>query len=250
MGKLLLTLQYDGTRYHGWQVQPNGITVQETLQNALERVTGQRPDVSGCSRTDSGVHAKRFYCTVQCPDKFTGDQLRKALNAVLPDDIAVLAYREVSDEFHPRYSATGKRYVYYIWNGAVRSPFWKDHSLYMRTPLDEKKLNDTASLFIGTHDFSAFCSAGSSVEDKCRTITRSEITREGDMILYTVEADGFLYNMVRILVGTLLDVHAGRLTDEDVRRALETGEREYAGATAVPQGLFLDDVFYGTEAPI
>ena len=250
MGKLLLTLQYDGTRYHGWQVQPNGITVQETLQNALERVTGQRPDVTGCSRTDSGVHAKRFYCTVQCPDKFTGDQLRKALNAVLPDDIAVLAYREVADEFHPRYSATGKRYVYYIWNGAVRSPFWKDHSLYMRTPLDEKKLNDTASLFIGTHDFSAFCSAGSSVEDKCRTITRSEITREGDMILYTVEAAGFLYNMVSILVGTLLDVHAGRLTDEDVRRALETGEREYAGATAVPQGLFLDDVFYGTEAPI
>ncbi len=250
MGKLLLTLQYDGTAYHGWQVQPNGITVQETLQNALERVMGQRPGVTGCSRTDTGVHALRFYCTVECPEHWCADKLQKALNAVLPEDIAVLSCRAVPPEFHPRYSAAGKRYQYQIWNGSVRSPFWKDHSLYVRAPLDIDRLNETAALFLGKHDFSAFCSSGSSVEDKCRTITHSVVERSGDLVTYTVEADGFLYNMVRILVGTLLDVHAGRLSVDDVRLALTTGERAYAGATAPARGLFLVDVFYRAEVQL
>lgn len=244
MGKVLLTLQYDGTRYHGWQVQPNGITVQETLQNAVETVCGVRYGITGCSRTDTGVHARRFYCTMDRPTKPSVEALVKALNANLPDDVAVLACREVPEMFHPRYSAQGKRYTYYIWNGPVRSPFYKEHSLYVRSRLDETALNETAKLFLGTHDFSAFCSAGSSVEDKHRTVTRSEVTREGDMVLYTVEADGFLYNMVRILVGTLLDVHSGRLDRESVLKALESGQRELAGVTAPPQGLFLDEVFY------
>lgn len=244
MGKLLLTLQYDGTRYHGWQVQPNGITVQEALQNAVEAVTGIRYGITGCSRTDTGVHARRFYCTMDEPAKPAVELFAKALNANLPDDIAVLACRSVPDEFHPRYSAQGKRYIYHIWNGAVRSPFYRGHSLFMRSPLDVERMNETAKLFLGTHDFSAFCSAGSSVEDKCRTIRRSEVARQGDMVTYTVEADGFLYNMVRILVGTLLDVHAGRLTDDAVQQALDTGRRELAGATAPAQGLFLDEVFY------
>ena len=250
MEKILLTLQYDGTRYHGWQVQPNGITVQETLQNALEQVCGARPAVTGCSRTDTGVHARRFYCTTASPERFSVGGRLKALNAVLPDDIAVLACTPVPSEFHPRYSALGKRYVYHIWNGRVRSPFWKGHSLYVRTPLDVPILNATASLFLGTHDFSGFCSAGSSVEDKCRTITRSHVERDGDMLTYTVEADGFLYNMVRILVGTLLDVHSGRLTNEDVQQALVTGNRKLAGVTAPAHGLFLDEVFYPTEVQV
>ncbi len=244
MSKLLLTLQYDGTRYHGWQVQPNGITVQETLQNAVDTVTGVRHGITGCSRTDTGVHARRFYCTMDEPEKPAAESLAKALNANLPDDIAVLACRRVPAEFHPRYSAQGKRYVYHIWNGAVRSPFYKGHSLYVRSSLDVKRMNETATLFLGTHDFSAFCSAGSSVGDKCRTIRRSEVDRQGDMVTYTVEANGFLYNMVRILVGTLLDVHAGRLTNDAVQQALDTGRRELAGATAPAQGLFLDEVFY------
>lgn len=244
MAKVLLTLQYDGTRYHGWQVQPNGITVQETLQNAVETVCGVRYGITGCSRTDTGVHARRFYCTMDRPSKPSVSSLVKALNANLPDDVVVLECREVPDEFHPRYSAGGKRYQYYLWNGAVRSPFYKEHSLYVRSPLDEVKLNETAKLFLGTHDFSAFCSAGSSVEDKRRTVTRSEVTRQGDMVIYTVEADGFLYNMVRIFVGTLLDVHNGRLDRSSVLEALENGQRELAGITAPPQGLFLDEVFY------
>ncbi len=250
MAKLLLTLQYDGTQYHGWQVQPNGITVQETLQNALERVTGVRPGVTGCSRTDTGVHARRFYCTTERQERFSSEQLLKALNAVLPEDIAVLACCDVDENFHPRYSAKGKRYSYYIWNGAVRSPFYKGHSLYIRSPLDVDCMNETASLFLGEHDFSAFCSVGSSVEDKRRTVTCSEVKRDGDMVTYTVEADGFLYNMVRIFVGTLLDVHNGRLTNDDVKKALLTGDRTLAGATVAPQGLFLEDVFYESEVTV
>lgn len=242
--KLLLTLQYDGTAYHGWQVQPNGITVQERLQDAVEAVTGTRLGVSGCSRTDTGVHARQFCCTMNRPEKPPVTALVKALNAHLPADIAVLSCREVPADFHPRYSAKGKRYVYHIWNGAVRSPFYSEHSLHVRTPLDVERMNKVAQLFVGTHDFSAFCSAGSSVEDKCRTIRRSQVTREGDMVLYTVEADGFLYNMVRILVGTLLDVEAGRLNEESIQQALITGRRDLAGATAPAQGLFLDEVFY------
>ncbi len=247
MSRILLTLQYDGSHYHGWQVQPNGVTIQETLQNAIERVTGVRSPVTGCSRTDAGVHARRFYCTTDCPERLEPAKFVQALNAVLPRDIAVLACCLVDDDFHPRYSAKGKRYVYYIWNGAVRNPFEEGYAYHVRVPLNEKSMNKTAALFVGTHDFSAFCSAGSSVEDKVRTIRRSFVIRQGDMVIYTVEADGFLYNMVRILVGTLLDVESGRLTCDDVLAALENGDRNRAGATAAACGLFLDEVWYESE---
>lgn len=245
MEKVLLTVCYDGTRFHGWQVQPNGITVQETLQNAIETITGIRSDLTGCSRTDAGVHARRFYCTTAAP-AMAADRFCKGLNAVLPEDVAVLSVSPVSETFHPRYSAKGKRYVYQIWNGPVRDPFYRHYALHLRSPLDEMRMNETAQLFLGTHDFSAFCSAGSSVEDKVRTVRRSEVSRQGPLLTYTVEADGFLYNMVRIFVGTLLDVQAGRLTHTDVRQALDTGDRSLAGATAPPLGLFLDEVWYET----
>lgn len=244
MAKLLLTICYDGTRFHGWQVQPNGITVQETLQDAVEQITGVRAPVTGCSRTDAGVHARKFCCTTDAPEKLTPDALCKALNGVLPPDVAVLSASPVPETFHPRYNARGKRYVYYIWNGAARDPFRRPYSLHLRSPLDAEHMHEIAQLFIGTHDFTAFCSAGGSVQDKVRTITRSAVERQGDLVTYTVEADGFLYNMVRILVGTLLDVESGRLTAADVRRALDEGDRAAAGATAPPQGLFLEDIWY------
>lgn len=247
MSKLLLTIRYDGTRFHGWQVQPNGITVQETLQNAVEQITGIRSDITGCSRTDAGVHAYRFYCTTAMPARLTAEAFRKALNAVLPADVSVLEARQVADDFHPRYSALGKRYVYRIWNDAVRDPFQYPYAWHIRTPLNHEHMNETAKLFLGTHDFSAFCSAGSSVKDKVRTITRSEVTRQGELVTYTVEADGFLYNMVRILAGTLLDAAYGKLTAEDISSALRDGDRQSAGVTAPPQGLFLDQVMYPEE---
>ncbi len=247
MANVLLTLQYDGTHFHGWQVQPNGITVQETLQNAIEQVTGTRSAVIGCSRTDAGVHANRFYCTTAKPTRMNEEKFVQALNAVLPTDVAVLACRSVSDEFHPRYSAVAKQYVYRIWNGPTRCPFEEGRALHIRTPLNETALNTIAEMFIGTYDFSAFCSVGSSVQDKTRTVRRSQVTRQGDLILYTVEADGFLYNMVRILMGTILDVNAGRLTQDDVRAALRSGNRDLAGVTAPACGLFLNEVWYTSE---
>lgn len=250
MANICLTLQYVGTRYHGWQVQPNGITVQETLQDAIERITGIRSAVTGCSRTDAGVHARRFYCTTAQPQRFSDEKFVQALNAVLPEDVAVLSCKAVPDAFHPRYSAVAKRYVYRIWNGAARNPFEQGFSLQLRLPLDETRMNEVAHLFLGTHDFSAFCSVGSAVQDKVRTIRRSEVTREGDLLLYTVEADGFLYNMVRILVGTILDVTAGRLSLENVKQALESGDRECAGVTAPACGLSLDEVWYEGEGQL
>ena len=247
MAKWLLTLRYDGSRFHGWQVQPNGITVQETMQDAIERITGVRSPLTGCSRTDAGVHALRFYCTTDAPTRLTPEQFGKALGAVLPSDVAVLAVTPVADDFHPRYSAHGKRYVYHIHNGVSRDPFWERYSWHIRAPLDEQRLNATAALFLGTHDFSAFCAAGSSVQDKVRTVSRSEVVRQGDHLTYTVEADGFLYNMVRIFVGTLMDEHNGKLTSDDIRRALESGARQSVGVTAPPQGLFLEEVWYETQ---
>ena len=247
MANVRLTLQYVGTRYHGWQVQPNGISVQETLQNAIEKVTGNRSAVTGCSRTDAGVHANRFYCITAQPERLSDERFVQALNAVLPEDIAVLYCDAVPDDFHPRYSAVAKRYVYRIWNGAVRNPFEQGTSLHMRSPLDEVRMNEVAQLFLGTHDFSAFCSAGSAVQDKVRTIRLSQVERDGDMVTYIVEADGFLYNMVRILVGTILDVSCGRLSVDSIQLALDTGDRGCAGATAPACGLFLDEVWYQTE---
>ncbi len=242
--QVCLTVQYDGTNYHGWQVQPNGLTVQQVLQDAIESVTGIRASLTGCSRTDAGVHAHHFYCTTPAPARLSPSQFVKALNANLPQDVAVLDGKAVSADFHPRYSATKKRYVYYIWNGQVRNPFWQRYSLHIRNRLDDAVMNLAAKRFVGTHDFSAFCSAGSEVEDKVRTIYRAEVTREGDLLRFIVEGNGFLYNMVRIMVGTLLDIENGKLSQESIDNALQSGNRNLVGPTATACGLFLDDVIY------
>ncbi len=244
MEQVCLTIQYDGTRYHGWQVQPNGITVQQVLQDAIESVTGIRASLTGCSRTDAGVHAHRFYCTTAAPARLLPKQFIKALNANLPHDIAVLDCQAVSQDFHPRYFATKKRYVYYIWNGQVRNPFWQPYSLHIRNPLDDAVMNAAAKQFVGSHDFSAFCSSGSEVEDKVRTIYHADVNREGDLLRFTVEGNGFLYNMVRIMVGTLLDIENGKLSPESINNALKSGNRNLVGPTAPACGLFLDEVIY------
>lgn len=244
MQRLLLTLRYDGTRYHGWQVQPNGITVQQTLQDAVERVTGVRAGLTGCSRTDAGVHADMFCCTMDTASPLRGDKLAAALNAHLPPDIAVYDCRETAPDFHPRYDARGKRYVYRFWNHPSPNPFWRPYSLHVRRPLNVERLSQSAADFLGTHDFSAFCAAGSTVEDRVRTIRLCECTQEGELVLFTVEADGFLYNMVRIMVGTLLDMAQGRLTFDAIPAILQSGCRERAGATAPAKGLCLQRVYY------
>ena len=244
MTRLCLTLRYLGTRYHGWQVQPNGVTVQALLQDAIEAVTGVRSGVTGCSRTDAGVHADKFCCVTDTSSPLRGERMCAALNAHLPRDIAVYDCREVAPDFHPRYAARGKRYVYRIWNGRARNPFYEETAWHIARPLDVAKMNAAAGDFVGTHDFAPFCSAGSTVEDTVRTVTRCDVTRRGDLVEITVEADGFLYNMVRILVGTLLDIAEDRLPENAIQTALATKSRNAAGVTAPAQGLSLVDVFY------
>ena len=244
MTRLLLTIRYDGTAYHGWQVQPNGVTVQQCVQDAIEKLTGTRSDVIGCSRTDAGVHADMFCCVFDTESPLRGEKMALALNAHLPKDIAVSDCKEVSADFHPRYDAKGKRYEYTIWNGRQRNPFYENCALHVNVPLDEKKLNVCAKQFCGTHDYRAFCSAGSDVEDTVRTVRDCGVVRNGDVITVYVEADGFLYNMVRILVGTLLDIAAGRLPENALETAVHSGNREDAGTTAPPKGLCLKQVFY------
>ena len=247
MTRLLLTLRYNGAAFHGWQVQPNAVTVQEVLQDAIEKLTGVRSGVIGCSRTDAGVSAEMFCCSFDTDFPLRGEKLCAALNAHLPREIAVYDVREVPADFHPRYNAHGKRYVYRIWNGRQRHPLWEGRAWHINRPLDEIAMNATASLLVGRHNFAAFCSAGSSVEDTVRTVSRAEGAREDELLTFTVEADGFLYNMVRIFVGTLVDVAEGRLTEADLQEALRTGNRDLAGRTAPPDGLILQQVFYGEE---
>lgn len=244
MTRLLLTLRYVGTEYHGWQVQPNGMTVQECMQNAIEKVTGIRSDLTGCSRTDAGVHAEMFCCSFDTECTLRGERMALALNAHLPTDIAVYDCKEVDKDFHPRYMAKGKRYEYRIWNGRQRNPFWEEKALFVSKPLDESKMNRGAQFFCGTHDFAPFCSAGSDVEDTVRTVTECSVRREGDFLVVSVEANGFLYNMVRILVGTLIDIAFDRLPEDAIEKALKSRNRNTAGATAPACGLYLMKVLY------
>lgn len=244
MARRLLTVQYMGTAYHGWQVQPNVVTVQQVMQDAIEHVTGVRAALTGCSRTDAGVHAEMFCCVLDTDTPLSDQKLVAALNAWLPQDVAVSACRTVAVDFHPRYDARGKQYAYRIWNAPARNPFLAGRALHHRRPLDVEKMNTAAADFLGTHDFSAFCAAGSDVEDRVRTVRESRVTAEGNLVTFTVAADGFLYNMVRIMMGTLLDIESGRLPMDAIPAILAGGDRDAAGHTAPAEGLYLTHVYY------
>ena len=242
---LLLTIAYDGSRYHGWQVQENALTVQEVFQKALVSVTGRGEDIKGCSRTDTGVHAREFCISFHTESKIPPERLVAALNRYLPKDIAVKGCREVSPEFHARYSCKGKEYVYEIWNHPVRDPFLRDRALHYWYPIDEALLDRAAKHYLGSHDFSSFCTLDRREQgDLTRTVTEAKVERRGDLVLFTVAADGFLYNMVRIMVGTLLRVQQGKFTPEDIPKIIEAKDRKTAGPTAPACGLYLNRVFY------
>jgi len=254
-GKLLLTIAYAGTNYCGYQVQPNGVTVQEMLNKAAEALFGYPCDVVGCSRTDSGVHARAFCATVSkkgtdiLDTAIPAHRVPRALNAHLPSDISVLSAREVACDFHARYGVQSKEYEYVIYNGRERNPFFEGRAWHIPTPIDEHALaamQEAAAHFVGKQDFSAFRAVGADTapRDAVRHVMKATVTREGDVISFRVRADGFLYNMVRIMVGTLAAVAAGRMTSDDVLRALQARDRTLAGSTAPVCGLYLDQVFY------
>lgn len=249
-----MTLAYRGTAYHGWQVQQNALSVCTVFQDGVEKVLGRRYEVKGCSRTDAGVHANGFVLSLRLPGEappaIPCPALQKALNNCLPRDIAVLDCQDAPEDFHPRYDCTAKRYLYKIWNSPVKNPFLEDLALQYRRPIDLEPANAAAARFLGRHDFTALCAAGGAVEDKVRTITQCALRREGELVILSVTGDGFLYNMVRILAGTILEVCSGRLTPQDIPVLLEAKDRAKAGPTLPPHGLYLDRVFYpGDEIP-
>ncbi|BCI61516.1 tRNA pseudouridine(38-40) synthase TruA [[Clostridium] leptum] len=244
---LLLTLRYDGSRYHGWQVQQNAVTVQEVFQNALGDLLGTRPDLKACSRTDTGVHADMFCISFETDSRIPCGQFPQALNMRLPRDIAVYGCREVEEGFHARYHCLGKRYVYQILNTKQRNPFYEGRALHYRYPLDEKMLHQAAQQYVGQHNFSGFCSYKSTVEDTVRTVSHCSVERKGDLVTFSVQADGFLYNMVRIMVGTLLRIAQGKFRPDCIPVILEKGDRALAGPTAPAEGLYLSRVLYAFD---
>ncbi|MFR5876836.1 MAG: tRNA pseudouridine(38-40) synthase TruA [Eubacterium sp.] len=244
MKRFLLTIQYDGSAYHGWQVQKNAITVQEVLQNAIEKVFGSRLDVIGCSRTDSSVHANMYCVSFDTDMSISDDGVIMALNGYLPKDIAVKECKTVPPDFHPRYNCVSKEYVYKIYNGRTRNPFLAKYAYYYHRYIDAQYLDTEAKAYIGSHDYSGFCSVKSDVENTVRTVKSFDVWREGEMVYFKVEADGFLYNMVRIMVGTLLFVNEGKIKTGELGEVIASKDRNKAGKTAPPQGLYLDRVNY------
>lgn len=244
MKNLLITIQYDGSSYHGWQVQKNALTVQEVFQNAVEKVFLERLDVKGCSRTDTGVHANMYCLTLKTDMDISNEGVVLALNSHLPNDIAVMDCCEVSEDFHPRYSCKSKEYIYKIYNGKIRNPFYSKYAFHYRYNIDAEYLNRECKAFVGTYDYCGFCSSKSDVEDTVRTVKNFEVWRDDDMVYFRVEADGFLYNMVRIMVGTLLFVSEGKIKEGELINVIQSKERKSAGKTAPPQGLYLNKINY------
>ncbi|MBR4049602.1 MAG: tRNA pseudouridine(38-40) synthase TruA [Clostridia bacterium] len=247
MRNILLTIKYLGTAYSGWQVQANAPSVQQTLQDAVEKLFGVRENVVGCSRTDAGVHANMYCCNVRTSSSLPCDVVVRGLNAHLPDDIAVLSCRDVDYDFHARYDCCGKEYIYIIHNSHIRDPFLLGRSWDFKKQIDADFLNEQAQGFVGTHDFKAFCASGSSVQSTVRTVKSFRVTRDGENVIMSVKADGFLYNMVRIMVGTLTDITLGRIKPDTIPEIIASCERKNAGVTAPPQGLYLNRVYYSGE---
>ena len=242
---ILLRLAYLGTAYHGFQVQTNAVTVQQCIQDAVEAVFGHRYNVTGCSRTDSGVHANEFYCTVDVDTSIPTDKIPFALNANLPVDITVYDCFSVDESFHPRYNVIYKEYVYLIWNKCQRNPFEYQRSYHYPRELDINLMNEAAGHFIGRHDFAGFMSAGSDIIDTVRDIKYFNVTKENERISIKVAADGFLYNMVRILVGTLIYVSEKKINIGALDDIIASRDRSKAGVTVPPCGLYLNKVVYG-----
>ena len=246
-----LTIQYDGTDFAGWQVQPRGErTVQGELERVLSLLDGRAVTVHGAGRTDAGVHAEAQVASFRLDREFAPERLRDALNGNLDADLRVLEARHAPEDFHARFSARGKTYVYRIFNERFGSPFLARYTHREGRPLDAGRMRECARLFVGRHDWTAFSAAQSDVRDRVRTVTRLDVSERrsargrGRLVEITAEADGFLRFMVRSIAGTLLACGRGELGEEAIARALSTGDRGLAAATAPARGLTLVEVRY------
>ncbi len=243
-----LRLRYDGTRYHGWQVQRRDVTVCGTLETALSRLAGETVKVTGCGRTDAGVHALSYCANFKSGCTVPADRLPLAANALLPSDIAVLEAADVEGDFNAILSCKGKEYTYRIENARLRDPFLQNRAWFYPSPLDEAVMQRAAAQFVGTHDFAAVRSVGTETKTTVRTVYYCEVGRNGSTVTVRVAADGFLYNMVRAIVGTLVYCSEGKLDPADIPAILETRDRRLTGPTAPPQGLYLSRVWYDGAA--
>lgn len=244
MRKIKLKIEYDGSKYHGWQYQDNAVSVQEVLSRAIKKLTGEDILPEGAGRTDAGVHAYGQTASFNTDSRIPAEKFSTALNTFLPDDISINMSEQVEDDFHARFSAKGKHYRYMIFNRPLRSALLAGRAWHVRERLDLDAMREASQYFLGHHSFKAFCAAGHSVKTFDRTIFRSEWSAEGDVLVFDTCGDGFLYNMVRIMVGTMVDIGKGRFSPEIVRTAIETGERNAIGVTAPPTGLYLMEVYY------
>lgn len=251
--KLLLKISFLGTNYNGYQVQPDKPTVQQRMNEASNRIFGFPCDIVGCSRTDSGVHANEFFvcvskkgensldCTIPC------SSVPLAFNSVLPDDISVLSAKMVESDFHPRYDVKYKEYIYKIWNSPIKNPFYSDRAYHVPRQIDDAaidRMNEAAAHFCGRHDFVSFMAQGSKIVDTQREVKYASVYKEGDFVIFKVASDGFLYNMVRIMCGTLLLVAQGKLSPDGIDDVIESKNRKNAGSTVPACGLYLNKVEY------
>ena len=244
MKSIALRLKYDGSAYHGWQVQKEDVTVAETLEKALSEVYGEDIRVIGCGRTDAGVHALRYCANFRTEGNIPVEKIPLAVNARLPDDIAVVAAVEADDNFNAIGSCIKKEYIYKILNSKIRDPFLADRVCFWPQRLDFDLMRKAAKQFEGTHDFKAVRSVGTETKTTVRTVYSCTCEKEGDIITVSVCADGFLYNMCRAIVGTMVYASYGKLQPEEIPGLLEKGDRRLTGPTMPPQGLYLNRLWY------
>jgi len=242
-----LVIEYDGTNYHGWQRQKKLPSVQEEVEKAIKRLTGEKITLIGSGRTDAGVHSLGQVAAFHTTSSLSPEDFKRALNALLPEDIAIRAAGEAPAGFHPQKSAKWKLYCYRIRDGSVKPVIGRRYLTYVPGRLDTRRMRQAAGFLIGRHDFRSF-STHSSVKNNCiRTIRRLDIRRERESLSIYIEADGFLYNMVRSIAGTLIKVGQGKLSPSEVREILKARDRRRGGPTAPARGLTLIGVKYGEE---
>lgn len=247
MKRVRLIVAYDGTNYRGWQVQPNGITIEEVLNKHLSALLGEEIVVTGASRTDSGVHSMGNVAIFDTNTRMPAEKISFALNQRLPEDIVVQESKEVPSDWHPRYQVSRKTYEYRILNRTFRQPMRRLDTYFYHYPLDVEKMQKAASYLIGEHDFKSFCAVGAQVKTTVRTIYTCDVIKENDIITIRVTGNGFLYNMVRIIAGTLIRVGGGDMEPERMPEILDALDRNAAGLTAPAHGLTMIGIEYESE---
>jgi len=244
MKNIALNIMFDGSRYHGWQVQKSDVTVAGTLESVLTRLCEHPVKIHGCGRTDAGVHAERYCANFKTSSNIPTDRLPLAINTLLPDDISIQSALQVPDDFEANLSCIKKEYTYRIFNSRIRNPFYSNRAYFYPQSLNIEAMREASQHFVGTHDFAAVRSVGTETKTTIRTVHWYEIEECDDVLELRACADGFLYNMARAMVGTLLYVSEGKISPDDLPKLLEQKDRRFTGPTVPPDGLYLTRIWY------